>query len=147
MGAYSCNNTFKCCSLGETEEDFAQTISLIQEYRFPQVHISQFYPRPGTLLLTWFYLLEFLLVCLIVMWRFNCSYTCSFCSGKLLWLIIMDQIHSVHDYASPSQHKYEVLFWTNKSKVFDLQYWLMLQCWSIHNENSYKVTTYNLSHE
>ncbi|KAL6315535.1 hypothetical protein AAG906_000837 [Vitis piasezkii] len=37
-----------CGFPGETDEDFAQTVSLIQEYRFPQVHISQFYPRPGT---------------------------------------------------------------------------------------------------
>lgn len=33
--------------LGETDEDFTQTVSLIKEYKFPQVHISQFYPRPG----------------------------------------------------------------------------------------------------
>ncbi|GAV62952.1 UPF0004 domain-containing protein/Radical_SAM domain-containing protein [Cephalotus follicularis] len=37
-----------CGFPGETDEDFAQTVSLIQEYKFPQVHISQFYPRPGT---------------------------------------------------------------------------------------------------
>ncbi|KAJ4756642.1 Threonylcarbamoyladenosine tRNA methylthiotransferase [Rhynchospora pubera] len=37
-----------CGFPGETEEDFAQTVSLIKEYQFPQVHISQFYPRPGT---------------------------------------------------------------------------------------------------
>ncbi|KAB1204815.1 Threonylcarbamoyladenosine tRNA methylthiotransferase [Morella rubra] len=37
-----------CGFPGETDEDFAQTISLIKEYKFPQVHISQFYPRPGT---------------------------------------------------------------------------------------------------
>ncbi|XP_054813015.1 uncharacterized protein LOC129313715 isoform X2 [Prosopis cineraria] len=37
-----------CGFPGETDEDFAQTVSLIEEYRFPQVHISQFYPRPGT---------------------------------------------------------------------------------------------------
>lgn len=35
---------------GETDDDFAQTVSLIDEYKFPQVHISQFYPRPGLLL-------------------------------------------------------------------------------------------------
>ncbi|PKA62532.1 CDK5RAP1-like protein [Apostasia shenzhenica] len=37
-----------CGFPGESEEDFAQTITLIKEYQFPQVHISQFYPRPGT---------------------------------------------------------------------------------------------------
>ncbi|XP_020532195.1 threonylcarbamoyladenosine tRNA methylthiotransferase isoform X4 [Amborella trichopoda] len=38
-----------CGFPGETDEDFAETIKLIQEYRFPHVHISQFYPRPGFL--------------------------------------------------------------------------------------------------
>ncbi|BBN00376.1 hypothetical protein Mp_1g28610 [Marchantia polymorpha subsp. ruderalis] len=37
-----------CGFPGETLEDFEQTVALIQEYKFPQVHISQFYPRPGT---------------------------------------------------------------------------------------------------
>ncbi|XP_050379230.1 uncharacterized protein LOC126796448 [Argentina anserina] len=37
-----------CGFPGETDEDFAQTRDLIKEYKFPQVHISQFYPRPGT---------------------------------------------------------------------------------------------------
>ncbi|KAK1576244.1 hypothetical protein Q3G72_012190 [Acer saccharum] len=37
-----------CGFPGETDEDFAQTVSLIKEYKLPQVHISQFYPRPGT---------------------------------------------------------------------------------------------------
>ncbi|XAR57488.1 tRNA (N6-L-threonylcarbamoyladenosine37-C2)-methylthiotransferase [Bertholletia excelsa] len=37
-----------CGFPGETDEDFAQTVSLVEEYKFPQVHISQFYPRPGT---------------------------------------------------------------------------------------------------
>ncbi|KAF6171275.1 hypothetical protein GIB67_036943 [Kingdonia uniflora] len=37
-----------CGFPGETEEDFAQTLDLIRDYKFPQVHISQFYPRPGT---------------------------------------------------------------------------------------------------
>ncbi|KAF8714754.1 hypothetical protein HU200_027279 [Digitaria exilis] len=32
----------------ETDEDFAETVNLVKEYQFPQVHISQFYPRPGT---------------------------------------------------------------------------------------------------
>ncbi|GAB2291172.1 hypothetical protein Dimus_025431 [Dionaea muscipula] len=37
-----------CGFPGETEEDFAQTVELIKDYKFAQVHISQFYPRPGT---------------------------------------------------------------------------------------------------
>ncbi|GMP47868.1 hypothetical protein CsSME_00015429 [Camellia sinensis var. sinensis] len=37
-----------CGFPGETDEDFGQTVSLIDEYKLPQVHISQFYPRPGT---------------------------------------------------------------------------------------------------
>ncbi|KAL0314127.1 UNVERIFIED_CONTAM: Threonylcarbamoyladenosine tRNA methylthiotransferase [Sesamum angustifolium] len=37
-----------CGFPGETEEDFEQTVNLVKEYQFPQVHISQFYPRPGT---------------------------------------------------------------------------------------------------
>ncbi|XP_062096350.1 uncharacterized protein LOC133802118 [Humulus lupulus] len=37
-----------CGFPGETDEDFAQTVSLIDQYKFSQVHISQFYPRPGT---------------------------------------------------------------------------------------------------
>ncbi|XVE55025.1 hypothetical protein DITRI_Ditri03aG0128000 [Diplodiscus trichospermus] len=37
-----------CGFPGETDDDFAQTVNLIKEYKFPQVHISQFYPRPGT---------------------------------------------------------------------------------------------------
>ncbi|CAL2236099.1 unnamed protein product [Prunus armeniaca] len=37
-----------CGFPGETDEDFTQTLSLIKLYKFPQVHISQFYPRPGT---------------------------------------------------------------------------------------------------
>lgn len=34
-------------SPGETDYDFAQTVNLIKDYKLPQVHISQFYPRPG----------------------------------------------------------------------------------------------------
>ena len=34
--------------LGETKEYFEATINSIKEYKFPHVHISQFYPRPGT---------------------------------------------------------------------------------------------------
>ncbi|CAA3019831.1 threonylcarbamoyladenosine tRNA methylthiotransferase [Olea europaea subsp. europaea] len=37
-----------CGFPGETDEDFQQTVNLIKEYKFSQVHISQFYPRPGT---------------------------------------------------------------------------------------------------
>lgn len=37
-----------CGFPGETNEDFEATINLIKEYKFPHVHISQFYPRPGT---------------------------------------------------------------------------------------------------
>ncbi|CAM0904599.1 unnamed protein product [Alopecurus aequalis] len=37
-----------CGFPGETGEDFAQTVNLIKGYQLPQVHISQFYPRPGT---------------------------------------------------------------------------------------------------
>ncbi|KAL5216126.1 hypothetical protein ABZP36_007527 [Zizania latifolia] len=38
-----------CGFPGETDEDFSQTVNLVKEYQFPQVHISQFYPRPGIL--------------------------------------------------------------------------------------------------
>ncbi|XP_052153203.1 uncharacterized protein LOC127771351 [Oryza glaberrima] len=37
-----------CGFPGETDEDFSQTVNLVKQYQFPQVHISQFYPRPGT---------------------------------------------------------------------------------------------------
>ncbi|XP_051139565.1 uncharacterized protein LOC127257225 [Andrographis paniculata] len=37
-----------CGFPGETDEDFEQTVNLIKEYKLSQVHISQFYPRPGT---------------------------------------------------------------------------------------------------
>ncbi|KAG2321730.1 hypothetical protein Bca52824_014943 [Brassica carinata] len=37
-----------CGFPGETDEDFSQTVGLIKDYKFAQVHISQFYPRPGT---------------------------------------------------------------------------------------------------
>ncbi|XP_042063044.1 threonylcarbamoyladenosine tRNA methylthiotransferase-like [Salvia splendens] len=37
-----------CGFPGETDEDFVETVNLIKEYKLPQVHISQFYPRPGT---------------------------------------------------------------------------------------------------
>ncbi|KAJ7301411.1 hypothetical protein JRQ81_000052, partial [Phrynocephalus forsythii] len=35
-----------CGFPGETSEDFDRIMELIREYTFPQVHISQFYPRP-----------------------------------------------------------------------------------------------------
>ncbi|XP_021767178.1 threonylcarbamoyladenosine tRNA methylthiotransferase-like isoform X1 [Chenopodium quinoa] len=37
-----------CGFPGETDDDFAQTVQLIKDYKLAQVHISQFYPRPGT---------------------------------------------------------------------------------------------------
>ncbi|XP_023724058.1 threonylcarbamoyladenosine tRNA methylthiotransferase isoform X2 [Cryptotermes secundus] len=33
----------------ETEEDFEDTMSLCEHYKFPSLFINQFYPRPGTL--------------------------------------------------------------------------------------------------
>jgi hypothetical protein len=33
---------------GETEEDHEATMALLRKYRFAHLHISQFYPRPGT---------------------------------------------------------------------------------------------------
>lgn len=37
-----------CGFPGETEQDFEETMALLEKYRFPHCHISQFYPRPGT---------------------------------------------------------------------------------------------------
>ena len=37
-----------CGFPGETEQDHAQTLALLDHYRLPVVNISQFYPRPGT---------------------------------------------------------------------------------------------------
>ena len=37
-----------CGFPGETDDDFSETLALIAKYRFSHVHISQFYPRPGT---------------------------------------------------------------------------------------------------
>uniref|UniRef100_A0A8D0LC93 Uncharacterized protein n=1 Tax=Sphenodon punctatus TaxID=8508 RepID=A0A8D0LC93_SPHPU len=37
-----------CGFPGETDEDFQETIKLVEEYRFPSLFINQFYPRPGT---------------------------------------------------------------------------------------------------
>jgi threonylcarbamoyladenosine tRNA methylthiotransferase CDKAL1 len=32
----------------ETEEDFQETMQMLEKYKFPVVNIAQFYPRPGT---------------------------------------------------------------------------------------------------
>lgn len=32
----------------ETNEEFKDTLKLVEKYKFPVVNISQFYPRPGT---------------------------------------------------------------------------------------------------
>ncbi|NXG20409.1 CDKAL methylthiotransferase, partial [Grallaria varia] len=37
-----------CGFPGETDEDFQETVKLVEEYRFPSLFINQFYPRPGT---------------------------------------------------------------------------------------------------
>ncbi|XP_029446615.1 threonylcarbamoyladenosine tRNA methylthiotransferase [Rhinatrema bivittatum] len=37
-----------CGFPGETDEDFQETMRLVEEYRFPSLFINQFYPRPGT---------------------------------------------------------------------------------------------------
>jgi threonylcarbamoyladenosine tRNA methylthiotransferase CDKAL1 len=37
-----------CGFPGESDDDHNNTISLIEEHRFPIINISQFYPRPGT---------------------------------------------------------------------------------------------------
>mmetsp|Transcript_5199 Transcript_5199/g.7848 ORF Transcript_5199/g.7848 Transcript_5199/m.7848 type:complete len:586 (-) Transcript_5199:109-1866(-) len=37
-----------CGFPGETKEDWKKTLDLVREYKFPALHISQFYPRPGT---------------------------------------------------------------------------------------------------
>ncbi|KAI9024693.1 hypothetical protein DFJ74DRAFT_52129 [Hyaloraphidium curvatum] len=37
-----------CGFPGETEEDHRETVELVRRYSFPILHISQFYPRPGT---------------------------------------------------------------------------------------------------
>lgn len=37
-----------CGFPGETEEQFDETMALVQKYRFHIMNISQFYPRPGT---------------------------------------------------------------------------------------------------
>ena len=37
-----------CGFPGETEEDWNRTMALMRKYDFREVHISQFYPRPGT---------------------------------------------------------------------------------------------------
>ncbi|NWU25996.1 CDKAL methylthiotransferase, partial [Dyaphorophyia castanea] len=37
-----------CGFPGETDEDFLETMKLVEQYRFPSLFINQFYPRPGT---------------------------------------------------------------------------------------------------
>ncbi|KAF6143918.1 hypothetical protein GIB67_001712 [Kingdonia uniflora] len=37
-----------CGFIGKMVEDFTQRLDLIRDYKFPQVHISQLYLRPGT---------------------------------------------------------------------------------------------------
>ncbi|XP_028908614.1 threonylcarbamoyladenosine tRNA methylthiotransferase isoform X1 [Ornithorhynchus anatinus] len=37
-----------CGFPGETDEDFQDTVKLVEDYRFPSLFINQFYPRPGT---------------------------------------------------------------------------------------------------
>ena len=37
-----------CGFPGETEADHQETMSLVEEFQFPVLNISQFYPRPGT---------------------------------------------------------------------------------------------------
>ena len=37
-----------CGFPGETEQDHAETLALLDHYKLPVVNISQFYPRPGT---------------------------------------------------------------------------------------------------
>ncbi|KAJ7419060.1 CDK5 regulatory subunit associated protein 1 like 1 [Willisornis vidua] len=37
-----------CGFPGETDEDFQETVRLVEQYRFPSLFINQFYPRPGT---------------------------------------------------------------------------------------------------
>jgi threonylcarbamoyladenosine tRNA methylthiotransferase CDKAL1 len=37
-----------CGFPGETEDDWNQTMALCRKYEFREVHVSQFYPRPGT---------------------------------------------------------------------------------------------------
>uniref|UniRef100_A0A8C6RIN2 tRNA-t(6)A37 methylthiotransferase n=1 Tax=Nannospalax galili TaxID=1026970 RepID=A0A8C6RIN2_NANGA len=37
-----------CGFPGETDQDFQDTVRLVEEYKFPSLFINQFYPRPGT---------------------------------------------------------------------------------------------------
>ncbi|KAM9230173.1 LOW QUALITY PROTEIN: threonylcarbamoyladenosine tRNA methylthiotransferase-like [Dugong dugon] len=37
-----------CGFPGDTDQDFQETVKLIEEYKFPSLFINQFYPRPGT---------------------------------------------------------------------------------------------------
>uniref|UniRef100_A0A7N4P676 tRNA-t(6)A37 methylthiotransferase n=1 Tax=Sarcophilus harrisii TaxID=9305 RepID=A0A7N4P676_SARHA len=37
-----------CGFPGETDQDFQDTMKLVEDYKFPSLFINQFYPRPGT---------------------------------------------------------------------------------------------------
>ncbi|XP_060100133.1 threonylcarbamoyladenosine tRNA methylthiotransferase [Heteronotia binoei] len=37
-----------CGFPGETDDDFQETMKLVEKYKFPSLFINQFYPRPGT---------------------------------------------------------------------------------------------------
>lgn len=37
-----------CGFPGETDQDFQETVKLVEDYKFPSLFINQFYPRPGT---------------------------------------------------------------------------------------------------
>jgi threonylcarbamoyladenosine tRNA methylthiotransferase CDKAL1 len=37
----------------ETDQDFDETMKLVERYKFPVLNISQFYPRPGTVAAKW----------------------------------------------------------------------------------------------
>uniref|UniRef100_A0A914R0I7 tRNA-t(6)A37 methylthiotransferase n=2 Tax=Panagrolaimus davidi TaxID=227884 RepID=A0A914R0I7_9BILA len=39
---------FICAFPTETEEDFKESLGLVEKYKFPTLFINQFYPRPGT---------------------------------------------------------------------------------------------------
>lgn len=42
-----------CGFPSETKEQFEETLSLIDDFKFPVINISQFYPRPGTVAAKW----------------------------------------------------------------------------------------------
>ena len=39
---------FICAFPTETEDDFEESLALVEKYKFPTLFINQFYPRPGT---------------------------------------------------------------------------------------------------